>query len=381
MKISTKTIMRMLRLYGLADDNTSVRSFRNLEIFSPGEFVRVSLVLGRNKFVLIFGSMVNEDDIEEFWPDKHSLAELLPSPSDEDETVTPFRGKNLMIYSVPPESERLDVYLAKKFDPSISRSLWQKYIKLGCVQVNGKVEVSAKFEVSETDIIEVNFPEIADTQEQIPIIYEDEDMLAINKPSGVLTHAKGGIKQEKTVADFLRKYTTFGLDTDRPGIVHRLDRDTSGLIIGARNDKAAKHLQKQFAERKVEKTYLAVVEGKPALEEAKIDLPIARHPSKPSTFRVDATGKSAETVFRVLAAGKKRSLVELRPRTGRTHQLRVHMAHLGTPIVGDRVYGKPDVRLLLHAYKLKITLPSGEIKNLKAPIPEGFLSEFPEVKL
>ena len=381
MKISTKTIMRMLRLYDLADDNASVRSFRNLEIFSSGEFVRVSLVLGRNKYVLIFGSMVNEDDIEEFWPDKHSLAELLPSPSDEDETVTPFRGKNLIIYSVPPESERLDVYLAKKFDPSISRSLWQKYIKLGCVQVNGKTDVSVKSEVSETDTIEINFPEIVDTNEQMPIVYEDEDIVVISKPSGILTHAKGGIKQEKTVADFFRMYTNFGLGTDRPGIVHRLDRDTSGLIVGARNEKAAKHLQKQFAERKVEKTYLAIVEGRPDFEQAKVDLPIARHPSKPSTFRVDATGKPAETVYKVLSAGRKRSLVELKPRTGRTHQLRVHMAHLGTPIVGDRVYGKSDERLMLHAYELKITLPSGEVKNLKAPIPEGFLSEFPEVKL
>src|SRR5690606_6293672 len=141
------------------------------------------------------------------------------------------------------------------------------------------------------------------------------------------------------VADFFRRYTTNALDSSRPGIVHRLDRDTSGVIIGARNDETATLLKKQLADRTTKKQYIAVVDGHPKLDTAGIDLPIGRNPSAPSTFRVDPKGKPAITSYEVLKSNEKQSLVKLRPRTGRTHQLRVHAHYIGTPIAGDRVYG------------------------------------------
>ena len=227
----------------------------------------------------------------------------------------------------------------------------------------------------------MTIPETSQEHTDLPIIYEDADVVVIDKPIGMLTHAKGGISQEETIADALRHKMTFGSEGDRPGIVHRLDRDTSGVLIAARNQEAAVFLQKQFANRHAKKTYIAVIEGVPKITEAKIDLPIGRNPAKPSTFRVDPKGKSAQTIYKVLATNGAHSLVELRPHTGRTHQLRVHMAHIGTPIVGDRVYGAPGQRLMLHAYKLTIPLPSGEEKTFIAKLPGSFLEEFDGITL
>jgi 23S rRNA pseudouridine1911/1915/1917 synthase len=143
-------------------------------------------------------------------------------------------------------------------------------------------------------------------------------------------------------------------------------------MLGARNDETASMLQRQFSDRKVKKTYYAVVVGIPKQTEAFIDLPIGRNPKEPSTFRVDASGKSAQTAYKVLKSGNGMSLVELRPTTGRTHQLRVHMAHIGTPIYGDRVYGKAADRLYLHAAKLEITVPKGDRRIFESPVPDEF---------
>ena len=151
------------------------------------------------------------------------------------------------------------------------------------------------------------------------------------------------------------------------------------MLIIAKHPEAAAHLQRQFAQRTTKKTYLAVTDGVPKLAAAKIDLPIGRNPSAPSTFRVDPNGKPAQTTYRVLASTDAQALIELKPTTGRTHQLRVHMAHLNTPILGDRVYGKPNAsRLMLHAHKLEITLPSGERKTFEAAIPSIFTELFPD---
>jgi 23S rRNA-/tRNA-specific pseudouridylate synthase len=149
-------------------------------------------------------------------------------------------------------------------------------------------------------------------------------------------------------------------------------------MIGALNDESASYLQKQFANRKVKKTYVAVLEGIPSSPKAIIDLPISRNPSKPSTFKVDPKGKSAVTQYEVLESKDGRSIARLKPATGRTHQLRVHMAYLGTPIVGDRVYGKPDERLYLHALSLEITIPGGIRKTFEAPLPDEFVRLFPK---
>jgi 23S rRNA pseudouridine1911/1915/1917 synthase len=271
---------------------------------------------------------------------------------------------------------RLDAYMAQYWpDPPSggSRSVWQKYIALGCVSVNGIVETSVKRLLSEDDVVTYALPETKNHDTMtLPVIYQDDNVVVIDKPVGVLTHSKGALNDEFTVADYFRPLTTYHSETNRPGIVHRLDRDTSGVIIGARNDATASLLQRQFSERKTKKTYYAVVVGTPREPEALIDLPIGRNPKAPSTFRVDANGKSASTTYKVITSLHGKSLVELRPTTGRTHQLRVHMAYIGTPILGDRVYGQEADRLYLHAAKLEITIPTGDRRVFESPLPSSF---------
>lgn len=267
---------------------------------------------------------------------------------------------------------RLDAYLARYW-PEYSRSTWQKYIELGYVLVNDTVETSTKRHLSEDDVVTYKIPDAPDySQQTLPIIYQDDNVVVINKPTGVLTHSKGALNEEFTVADFFRPLTTYHKDTNRPGIIHRLDRDTSGVLIGVRNEKTASLLQRQFSDRKVKKTYIAVVDGVLKQSEALIDLPIGRNPKEPSQFRVDAGGKSAQTTYKVLSSNGTFSLVELSPRTGRTHQLRVHMAYIGVPIHGDKVYGSRSDRLYLHAKCLEITIPEGDRRTFETPVPESF---------
>ena len=378
MKISPRTVLKIARLYQLADDNTPVKALRHLKVQTDESHIVAEFILNKQHFAVLYGSIVDEESIDELWPDRPANAETLPNPLDSSCTETPFQGKFVIMFQVMPTKQRLDIHLSTDFDPSISRSLWQKYIKAGYVSVNQHPVTAPKFEVDETDEIAVNLPEQEQTSAELPILYEDDDVIVVNKPSGLLTHAKGGLSTEPTVAEIIRPKTSFASDTDRPGIVHRLDRDTSGALIIAKTADAAVHLQQQFAQRTTKKTYLAVTYGVPKLAAAKIDLPIGRNPSAPSTFRIDPNGKPAQTTYRVLAATDTRALIELKPTTGRTHQLRVHMVHLNTPILGDRVYGKPNAsRLMLHAQKLEINLPSGERKIFEAATPEEFKQLFP----
>ena len=381
MKLSSRTVLKIARLYHIADDITPVRALRNLRIDGRDEYVFAKFILNKTRYALLFGSIVQEETLDELWSDRPQNARALPNPLDADDSIAPFQGKFVVLYELPSEKVRLDAFLAGTFDTSRSRSLWQKYVKSGAVQVNGQVVTSPKTEIETTDEITVELPEQTADATDIPVLYEDEDIVVINKPAGVLTHAKGGISQEHTVADMLQPLTTFASDTNRAGIVHRLDRETSGVLVGARTPAAAEFLQKQFAQRTTKKTYIAIVEGVPKHTEALIDLPIGRSPAKPSTFRVDPKGKSAQTTYYVLDVQNDKSLVKLQPKTGRTHQLRVHMAHIGHPIVGDIVYGKSAQRMFLHAYQLELTAPSGERMTFTAPIPEEFLRDFPEVKL
>ena len=379
MKILPRTVLKIARLYKLADDNTPVKALRRLEIQTDKSHVFAEFILNKQHFALLYGSIVDEESIDELWTEKPDNAEILPNPLDPEFIETPFQGKYVIMFKISPTKVRLDIYLSTKFDTTISRSLWQKYIKAGYVSVNNKVATTPKFEVDETDEIALNLPEKEQTDVDLPILYEDDDVIVVNKPSGLLTHAKGGLSDEPTVAEIIRPKTSFATDTDRPGIVHRLDRDTSGLLIIAKNPESAAHLQRQFAERTAKKTYVAITDGKPKLNAAKIDLPIGRNPSAPSTFRIDPNGKPAQTTYHVLEENDTQSLVELKPTTGRTHQLRVHLAHLNAPILGDRVYGKSsDCRMMLHAQKLEITLPSGERKVFEAAIPDEFKRFFPE---
>lgn len=379
MKISPRTVLKIARLYKLADDNTPVKALRRLEIQTDESHVFAEFILNKQHFALLYGSIVDEESIDELWAEKPDNAEILLNPLDPEFIETPFQGKYVMMFKISPTKVRLDIYLSTKFDTTISRSLWQKYIKAGYVSVNNKVVTTPKFEVDETDEIALNLPEKEQADVDLPILYEDDDVIVVNKPSGLLTHAKGGLSDEPTVAEIIRPKTSFATDTDRPGIVHRLDRDTSGLLIIAKNSESAAHLQRQFAERIAKKTYIAITDGKPKLNAAKIDLPIGRNPSAPSTFRIDPNGKPAQTTYHVLAENDTQSLVKLKPTTGRTHQLRVHLAHLNAPILGDRVYGKSsDCRMMLHAQKLEITLPSGERKVFEAIVPDEFKKFFPE---
>lgn len=325
---------------------------------------------------------------------------------------------------------RLDAYLAKEH-PEHSRATWAKCIKAGFVTVNGK-KISGSDPVTDKDKIDIDLPNLEVKPLDLPVIYEDENVIVIDKPVGVLTHSKGALNDEFTVSDFIRnRVETFGSDprvgpeddrgelkkgkraerlglasaklgsadrsmrktgglshASRFGIVHRLDRATSGVIIGAKNDETLKKLQRQFSDRKVKKTYLAVVERSPKVagldsrlrgndtggKEFRIDLPIARNPKAPSQFRVDSKGKSAITDVKVLKTYKNgQALLELKPQTGRTHQLRVHLSYIGSPIVGDSVYGDGgEDRMMLHAKELEITIPNGDRKVFIAKTPEEF---------
>ena len=270
---------------------------------------------------------------------------------------------------------RLDQYVAQ-FWPEYSRSVWQKYILAGYVRVNDVIITSTKYELGEDDEVTVNIPEDPDySASELPVIYEDDHVLVLNKPAGVLTHAKGEVAEEFTVADFVRLRMREPDTTNRPGIVHRLDRDTSGVIICAKDSETKGKLQKQFQDRKAHKTYLAIVRGTPKKSAAMLDLPIERNPKKPSTHRVGVNGKSAITRYEVLGTNGTFSVVRLHPETGRTHQLRVHMAYIGTPIVGDRLYGtekSPINRLCLHAEQLEITIPTSRRETFTATPPADF---------
>jgi 23S rRNA pseudouridine1911/1915/1917 synthase len=268
---------------------------------------------------------------------------------------------------------RLDAYVAQYW-PEHSRSLWQKYIELGYVFVNGEKVTQVKYRLGEDDSVSVHIPAATDfSSRTLPIIYENDDVIVINKPAGVLTHSKGALNDEFTVAEFVRPLTSYKTDTNRPGIIHRLDRGTSGVIICVKNDETAAFLQRHFSNRTVKKTYFAVVKGLPKDPKAVIDLPIGRSPSAPSTFRVDSKGKPAETSYEVVETSEKLSLLRLQPRTGRTHQLRVHLAYLGLPILGDPVYGGGQAeRMYLHAASLELTLPGGDRRTFEATVPEAF---------
>jgi 23S rRNA pseudouridine1911/1915/1917 synthase len=259
-----------------------------------------------------------------------------------------------------PEKVRLDILMTEIYK-SYNRSSLQKFIELGFVTVDGELAKKANQKFERGVKIDLKVPDEQKNADLIPEkVYEDENVLVLNKPAGLLSMAKGEYCPEKTLGDY-------GL------LVHRLDRDTSGVVILAKNEEVQKFLKRQFQDRKTHKTYYAIIDGQPKLDAARIDLPIARDLKRPTTFRVDAKGKESETFYKVLKTDGKHSLVELKPISGRTHQLRVHMKYLGHPILGDVVYGgeKAD-RLYLHAGSLEITLPGGKRTVFTVPMPKEF---------
>lgn len=377
-KIASSDVITILRKFELAGDDNVPRHVEQLKTTNPNDInMLVSFRFSKTQFYILADDTA-EDDVDYIVEQIHSdsaaaAGKLIENPRESTMTYgMPFKGKDIYLFEITSDKKRLDIELAERF-PETSRSTWQKHVKAGHVTVNGVVVESPKLDITAKDVIVVSVPELADfSHSELPIIYIDDNVVVIDKPVGVLSHSKGALNDEFTVAEFFRRYTTYNLDTNRPGIIHRLDRDTSGVMIGARNAETATLLQKQFADRKTKKTYFAVIDGLLTQDEALIDLPIARNPSAPSTFRVDPKGKTAQTSYTVIRTDGTLSLIELRPKTGRTHQLRVHMKYLNTPIHGDRVYGKESDRLYLHAHSLEITIPSGNRQVFTSPMPAEF---------
>lgn len=280
-------------------------------------------------------------------------------------------------------AHRLDRLLVHRF-PSYSRTYFQYLIEEGYVLLNGQV-CKKRTKPQKDDEIEICFqwtPEISLAPENIPltIVYEDEDLIAINKPAGMVVHPACGHPSGTFVNALLHHCQTFHCkDPIRPGIVHRLDKGTTGLLIAAKNPKAHQKLVEAFASRSIQKYYLAITVGRPP--EGLIDAPIGRDPIHRKQMAICfEKGKEAKSECRILATSQPLSLVEVRLITGRTHQIRVHLKHHGTPVLGDPVYGSPSANKkfdrheqLLHAHRLSLIHPiSGAPLHLVAPPPASF---------
>ena len=294
-------------------------------------------------------------------------------------------------FKVEEGGKRLDIYLREKLD--FSRSLIQEWIKEGRVMVPGR-KVTPHYRVREGDEIVVSIPPLSPQPEPeeipLPIIYQDEDIVVINKPPGLIVHPAGK-RRKGTLVNALLYYfpnslSRLGGETRR-GLVHRLDKGTSGVMIVARNDISHERVARQFQERKVKKVYLALVWGEPEKEEGEIFAPVGRDLRNRKKMSIYSPhGKTAFTKFRVKERFPGVAFLEVYPLTGRTHQIRVHLSSIGHPIVGDELYGgkkfsgsvlemlrKKINRPLLHAYQITFLHPkSGKEMTFTAPLPEDF---------
>ena len=291
-------------------------------------------------------------------------------------------------------SDRLDKFLVSCL-PEFSRARLQGLIADGFVTVNGVAARKAGQVIEDGDDIEVRIPPPVPSglvAEDIPldIIFENDDLIVVNKPAGMVVHPATGHYSGTLVNAVL------GYDPDlegiggeeRPGLVHRLDKETSGLIVLAKNERAHNWLQEQFRLRQVEKTYLALVDGKPPTPTGRVEAPIGRDPNHRKKMAVVSPGKGREAVseYKTLESFRNHTLLEFHPHTGRTHQIRLHCQFLGCPIVGDSVYGKRTVtvtisRHFLHAFRLKIILPNEkQPRTFEADLPEELKNVLDEVK-
>ncbi len=278
--------------------------------------------------------------------------------------------------------KRLDVLVAEKSDGKFSRSSVAKLIKLGKVTLNGEANPLKSSKLNEGDKIVLEYEE-PQASEDLKVLFESEDEIVVFKPAGMLSHAKGPISGEVSVADWLQPKTS-DLDEQRSGIVHRLDRATSGVMILAKNAKNKSWLMKQFSDRNVHKKYLAIIDGNPENDKFVVDMPIGRNPRKLTTFYVTDSGRSAQTEVEVLDRNGEQSVVLLTPKTGRTHQLRVHMWANGWPILGDPFYNetfKDGEELMLHASSLTIQTSGREWQEFVAEPPKYFLAKLKELSL
>jgi 23S rRNA pseudouridine1911/1915/1917 synthase len=278
----------------------------------------------------------------------------------------------------PDSPQRLDVYLQELY-PKLSRSRLQEWIKKGRVRVDGEIR-KPSYLLKGGEDIDVEPLELRPLQaraENLPleILYEDEDLIAVNKAAGMTVHAGAGVQDGTLVNALLHRFaklSTAGGDL-RPGIVHRLDRLTSGVILVAKTDEAHRRLQEQFSGRRVEKTYLALVEGVMSADEGTVDRPVSRDPWKPvrMTAKLEE-GREAITHWKVRKRLAAFTLLEVRIGTGRTHQIRVHLGSLGHRVAGDTLYGArahDSGRFFLHAWRISLEQPSnGERLTIEAPL-------------
>ena len=287
---------------------------------------------------------------------------------------------------VDTENVRLDAFISGKND-KLSRTMIQRLIEDGEILVNGNKKKMA-YKVQIGDVIEINIPAPKETDikaQNIPlkIVYEDNDIIVVNKPKGMVVHPANGNPDGTLVNAVMAlcKGSLSGIGGEiRPGIVHRLDKDTSGLIIVAKNDLAHINMSKQIKDRQVKKIYVALVKGNISEDEATINMPIGRSTKDRKKMAVRKDGKEALTHFKVLKRYEKYTLLEIKIDTGRTHQIRVHMAEIGHPVVGDIVYsnGKNEFGIegqMLHARSLDFKHPiTGKQMQLEAELP-GYFKE------
>lgn len=277
--------------------------------------------------------------------------------------------------------ERLDIFVARRL-PELSRSHAQRLIQDGLVSVDARqMKASERLSAGAKVTVQIPPPEPAPglEAEAIPVtvLFQDFDLMVVDKPAGLTVHPAPGHPTGTLVNALLAIVPDLkGISgTLRPGIVHRLDKDTSGLILVAKNDRAMRVLQRQLKDRDVHKTYLALVQGVPKPAQGVIEAPIGRHPKNRKKMAVVANGRESETRYRVreVLAGGRYALLEVEPVTGRTHQIRVHMAAIGHPVVADTVYGKrSDVlgRQFLHAWKIAFAMPlGGREVEFESPLP------------
>jgi len=295
------------------------------------------------------------------------------------------------VIKVETTGSRLDRYVSEHL-PDLSRAMVQRLIGDARILVDGVArKASYKVQGGETITVTPPPPEPATPHaEKIPldILYEDDDLIVVNKPAGMVVHPAAGHREGTLVNAILAHCPNLNVGgVERPGIVHRLDSDTSGIIVVAKNDTAMRDLQAQFKSRHVHKTYLALVEGIVKPPRGKIDAPIGRDPKHRQKMAVVTRGKTraAVTVYRTLAALGNYTLVQAEPQTGRTHQIRVHLAFLGFPVVADAIYGKKKnalglSRQFLHAWKIAFALPRGGREvSFVAPLPEELFDVLKEL--
>ena len=282
---------------------------------------------------------------------------------------------------IEPDSQligrRLDQILAEAV-PELSRTEIQQEIRAGEVTVSDETVTRPAHRVRAGDCVRweiPNKPILTPNTIPLEILYEDPDLVVINKASGLVVHPGAGTTETTLVEGLLVERTLpVSDDPARPGIVHRLDKETSGVIVVAKTLTALELLKRQFSDRATKKHYLAVVDGVYQETEGHIDAPIGRNPTMPQRMSIQATGRPAQTDFNVLSTFGETSLLWVRPHTGRTHQIRVHLRYTGHSVLGDDKYdGKPATRLMLHAWKLSVRLPrNGEVVEFVAPVPECF---------